>query len=454
MNKKNGIAAVCISVGLLAGCAGASESRIVRQKDDPKIVSAKEEIVNVPEKDTAVGLRTELKAPETYQSEVSDKTGRMKISIDAKVEIPAVSEIPSISVNEHLFEQGDIDAVTRALFGDANVYDARNSTEKLAAPYVFREELIDPWAPEQGTIRQINSFVEAADGSCYRYDLTKTDAFPMKVWAKRISGVDELEEASSFIWSEQDSMKLLYSWVPDESAISAETGMTMAEAQKLADAVANRFSLSGMQVSASEAVIELRLGYSGAPREKDMTNVGYAFHYTRNLAGVPITYTVIPGGARAGTDNSAVRWGYEALDIYVTKDGIDEISFANQYDIKETGAHVKELAAFTDIMAVFEKMMLLQNEGILIDRGNDEGDYSASPQTVKYSIDKITLGYMRIYDAYSGSRTGKLVPVWDFFGTCEFSYDGLETKQFRDINKSFLTINAMDATVIDRWIGY
>ncbi|MDE6989246.1 MAG: hypothetical protein K2P42_01165, partial [Lachnospiraceae bacterium] len=84
----------------------------------------------------------------------------------------------------------------------------------------------------------------------------------------------------------------------------------------------------------------------------------------------------------------------------------------------------------------------------------DEGDFGTPPQTVHYHVDQITLGYMRIYDAQSGKRTGKLVPVWDFFGACEYSYSGEETRQFRDVNKSFLTINAMDGTVVDRWQGH
>lgn len=451
MYRKNFVAAtVCISLGLLGGCAGTPESLIVRQKDEPVILVARDESVSAKESDNVTNLRIGLKVPETYQSETSDRTGRMRLSIDAGVEVPVTSEIPVINVSQHSFDQEDIDAVTRALFGDgASVYDADDRTKRLEKPYEFEEVLIDPWAPEQGSVCQVNSFVESADGNCYRYDLTMTDAFPMKVWAKKIK-----DSSGSYVWQEQDSMKLLYPWVPDDSVILDRVGMTMAEAQKLADETAARLNLPGMQVSASEAVIELELGYSGVPREENMTNVGYAFHYTRNLDGVPITYTTIPGGAKTGTDSGAVRWGYEALDIYVTKDGIDEICLVDQYDIGETQECASELLSFSEVMAVFEKMMILQNADIFSDKSMDEGDFGTPPQTVHYHVDQITLGYMRIYDAQSGKRTGKLVPVWDFFGACEYSYSGEETRQFRDVNKSFLTINAMDGTVVDRWQGH
>ncbi len=194
----------------------------------------------------------------------------------------------------------------------------------------------------------------------------------------------------------------------------------------------------------SELVLGLRLGYSGAPQKKDM----------RNLNAVPITYTAVSGGAKMGMENDTVRWGYETLDIYITKDGIDEICFANQYDIGSPDTNKIELLPFSDIMAVFDKMMQVQNAALFIDKSADEGDYGTPPQAVNYHIDKITLGYMRIYDPYSGKREGKLVPVWDFYGSCTISYDEITPKSFRDANKSVLTVNAIDGTVVDRWLGF
>ena len=61
---------------------------------------------------------------------------------------------------------------------------------------------------------------------------------------------------------------------------------------------------------------------------------------------------------------------------------------------------------------------------------------------------------MRIYDPYSGKREGKLVPFWYFYGSCTISYDGTTPKPFRDANKSVLTVNAIDGTVVDRWLGF
>lgn len=248
-------------------------------------------------------------------------------------------------------------------------------------------------------------------------------------------------------------MKQLYSWVPDESSI--DPGITKEEAQKLADEKAAALNLKDMQTASSGLVLELRSGYTGRPQEKDMTDTGYAFHYTRKPSGIPITYTAIPGGAKdSGMDSQTVRWGYESLDIYVTRDGIDEISFTNQYDIGEKKAENLELLPFSDIMAVYEKMMLIQNADAFIDQRAEGADAGEPVQAKNFYINKITFGYTRIYDPASDSGTGLLVPVWDFFGTYELSYDGENMTAVNDADKSFITIHAVDGTVVDRWLGY
>ena len=76
-----------------------------------------------------------------------------------------------------------------------------------------------------------------------------------------------------------------------------------------------------------------------------------------------------------------------------------------------------------------------------------------SENTDKVTIDRITLGYARIYDPGMDSTVGLLVPVWDFFGTNKFTIDG-ESRTQDDPAHSLLTINAADGTVISRDYGY
>ena len=171
----------------------------------------------------------------------------------------------------------------------------------------------------------------------------RQDAFPMKVWAKRIDSVAALAEKHAAIWSEHAPMKQLYAWVPDELELSGEIGMTKTEAQRLADEAVDRLNLTGiLAIHSSELVLKASPWLQRCTTEKDMINAGYAFHYTRNLHAVPITYTAVSGGAKWVWKRCSAL-GYETLDIYITKDGIDEICFANQYDIGSPDTNKMEL---------------------------------------------------------------------------------------------------------------
>lgn len=489
MNKKMAVIVnILISIQMLSGCAQTSESPIIRVKEVDAVEHYQEaENLNVSieksgaeslglknggiKTESAVSktlLRTRLGAPKHYQNEVSDETGKLKVFTDADVEIPEVEKVPAIYVRRHDSNQEDIDAITKALFGNTDVYDLPKEIEetqraydtametrelsKLTTPYEFNEELIDPWMPEIGSVRKVYGFVRSVDGNSYKYDLTQRNE-SLGIWAKKVSDESELMEGTSYLWSEYDSMKLLYSWIPDENSLNI--GISKEEAQKLADEKVSALNLQDMQVTSSRVVLELRMGYRGRPQQKDMTDLGYVFHYTRKPTGIPITYTVIPGGGKESRINSeTVPWGYEVLDIYVTSDGIDEICFTNQYDIGERKVENLELLPFSDIMAIYEKMMLIQNVDALIDKREEARDIGEPLQAKNIYVNKITFGYTRIYDPQSNNHTGLLVPVWDFFGTYELSYDGQNMISVNDVDKSFITINAVDGSIVDRWLGY
>lgn len=65
------------------------------------------------------------------------------------------------------------------------------------------------------------------------------------------------------------------------------------------------------------------------------------------------------------------------------------------------------------------------------------------------------LGYSRIYDPATDCDTGLMVPVWDFIGGFDAITDDYNVKNNGEYsNQSFMTINAIDGTIIDRELGY
>ena len=173
---------------------------------------------------------------------------------------------------------------------------------------------------------------------------------------------------------------------------------------------------------------------------------GYAIYYTRTINGIPITQTMADGGALEDMDSTMETWSYESLYFFVDKDGIESMSYSNPYTIGETKTENLNLLPFSEIMKTYEKMMVVTNA--------DNMEYEKSRV---YDIDRIVLGYARIYEPSTDPHTGLLVPVWDFFGSrkVEGDYDGNSYSDITDYPSwSFLTINAVDGSTIDRDLGY
>ena len=112
-----------------------------------------------------------------------------------------------------------------------------------------------------------------------------------------------------------------------------------------------------------------------------------------------------------------------------------------------------ELIAFDEIMDILRQQILIQGawNGVV------------EVKSRKLFIDEITLGYMKIAVPDNPDEF-ILTPVWDFFGYQEAEYDedtytGLildENNRYRtrDFRHSYLTINAIDGSIIDRSLGY
>lgn len=114
-------------------------------------------------------------------------------------------------------------------------------------------------------------------------------------------------------------------------------------------------------------------------------------------------------------DSTMETWAYENLYFYVNADGIDSMTYCNPYTIGETKTENLSLLPFSEIMNINEKMMIVTN-----------ADNLTYENSRVFNIDRIVLGYARIYEPSTDAHTGLLVPVWDFFGSrkIDSEYDG------------------------------
>ena len=132
---------------------------------------------------------------------------------------------------------------------------------------------------------------------------------------------------------------------------------------------------------------------------------------------------------------------YEKLLVTVDKDGVAGVRYDAPYTMMETLAEKTNLMPFSKIEEIFDKMILIYD--------NNLNDGTRDKTYMTYHIQRVELGLVNIPE--KNSENGLLVPAWTFLGYAhvESPYDGVVDWATNGL-KPFLTINAVDGSIIDR----
>ncbi len=439
-------------------------------------------------------IRDLINAPQTYKSQVTDDSAKLVVNTDATVEIPDVEKISAISVTPAEVTQALLDRITDAFFSNATLYTAdsyyiQTKSEIKEILDGLKEDVangnLDPnnwgtddegnyiydiyadieyWeseyetAPEtktlvegrpvagvasqasDGQIMEENSFSGVAvmnDDSKYYYKTYSSGSDTLAVRIKKTAkaGGEALPtDTSWFDYTDSNGFQK-----PTEESI----GLSLENAKKLVQEKVDKMGITDLQCTGWDYAVCTNL-----EDDNTLSNIGTGYHiyYNRVINGVPITQTMDSGGNLEDMDSTMETWSYESLEFFVDKDGIASVAYRDPYSIGETKTENLSLLPFSEIMKTYEKMMVVTNA--------DNMEYENSRV---YDINRIVLGYARIYEPSKDAHTGLLVPVWDFFGTrkTETEYDGESYSDTTDYPTwSYLTINAVDGSIIDRSLGY
>lgn len=163
----------------------------------------------------------------------------------------------------------------------------------------------------------------------------------------------------------------------------------------------------------------------------------WVFYLTRSVNGVPETAT----GATQRVDEYDKPWGYESIRVVVDKDGVAGLEYQNPYQVTEIVLEQTNLLPFSEIEDRFLKMIPVYKNNLM--------DESFETYRYEYIITDIRLGLVSIEEA--DAKSGLLVPVWDFMGYKICTYqDGSQDILYAAGLHSFLTLNAVDGSIIDR----
>lgn len=487
-------AGLCISI--LTGCQETPQNTIVKQKGAD----------NIKEYESAEGkIKDMVNAPKTYQNQASYENGVLIIDTDAEIVLPGTDTMNTYKVSAEEVDQEMIDKVTNAFLDDAKFYHAYGYHDWTKEQY--QEEItrlkqykaegnIDPY--EYGTdengelyfniddvIARDEADMENAPDEIVKEevkpsfglehsDMVKEGEYQNQVDEHEFYGVAETDHGnynyvitSSVVSADVEfSIEKIRDDLPDPREFSAWTegrylmdcevedykGMTEEELKGFMD-----ISYGDAEKIAKEKVE--KLGWDWEIYDWDYTvfkhgedNVskdnildgGYLFHFTRVLDGIPVTFTDSYGGALEDMDSTLIPWSYERCEVIVGDDGIQKVEIYNPYKIDEVQTENVQLMDFDSIIKIYEQMMEVSN-----------ADIAEFEKQRTYHINKITLGYSRVYDPTVDNHSGILVPVWDFFGGFDVEVEGHHEKNNGEHSRqSFMTINAIDGTIIDRDLGY
>ena len=163
----------------------------------------------------------------------------------------------------------------------------------------------------------------------------------------------------------------------------------------------------------------------------------YRISFVRTLNGAEVTADTLTSSSDYGRG-----WTYEYMHITVDGSGIRHFVWQSPYEILETAVTDAALLDFARIQEIFEKMIFIIRDS----RFDSEEIVNA-----RYDVDKILLSLQRINEQDS-AENGLLIPVWTFYGDSTFHYaNGHSSTKTEQV---FLTINAIDGSIIDRALGY
>lgn len=453
-----------------------------------------------------------VKAPKSYKNQMEYEGGKITVDTDAEIVLPKVDIMNTYQVSAREVDQELIDQITNTFFENAKFYhgysyntwtkedyqkditmlkkwkaegnldpyhwgtddegnlsfdidaaiegdeismaDAPEQIEKQEVVPSFGLEWVDTTNGENVTKVDENRFygVAETDQGIYGYTISGNDAHTSDVRIliqTQEEGPQSFRDFNTTGWKDgryaMDTENRSADGETDSHSLSEDTVKSLVkisyeDAEKMAK---EKIQQLGWDWEVTSWDYSLYCS-SYEIKEEDVQDAGYVFYFTRVLDGAAVTFTDAYGGSLEDHNSTLIPWSYERCEVVVGSGGIERVEIYNPYNVGEIQTKNVKLMDFESIIKIYEQMMEITNADML--------DYY---NKLTYHVRKITLGYTRIYDPTVDSKSGILVPAWDFFGGYDSeSVDYTSKDSGEHSNQSLLTINAVDGTIIDRELGY
>lgn len=348
-------------------------------------------------------VQSQVEAPAAYRAVWQSNTGKTIITVDAVVEVPSVQRMMVYPSAQRAFTIDDMRRVAEACFGDTPYGALPDSLD-----YFWRRVINN--VPSDPTVGDVSALEENAAGR------------------KALLAFVEHHDPEGKLWYGQfqfEGRGLARYQLSDLPSVGTVDPACRDRAVQLVQSIDAQFGL------AYKGLIE---GYAYDADERE--GHGNMFIFTRTVEGVTVTWTNRECQVYDNFQDTYNRkTPYETITVIIDQDdGAVWLLWNAPHTIDIASGQVAALLPFDQIMTVAAQLLPLKyqfQEKNLAYRNQDAN---------RMTVGRITLSYARVQDR--DNPTGFLmVPVWDFFNA-------------DDPAESFLTINAVDGTVIDRGFGY
>lgn len=398
------------------------------------------------------------------------KSGKLTVNIDAKAEPLNVSKLPVVKVAPVKFNQEQTDQIVKTLMQKKTIYKPSSVRTKAQ----MEEELVSMrgMLSKQQSNKNANARVtqkikiaieqlekdipnapetvekEPSDGKLKTneegaQELTVTANLGKKKDANLYVYSSKSGKASSVWFTNEDKDFTYFSKQSNLDKQPRGVNMTKEEAEALAVKTIQDIGCD-LKLSA------VRLGTADGPAitEEDPPQA-YIFSFTREAAGVPTVYERNDGTMVDAPDGKDAQYfepyPYERAYVIIDNSGIAELQWVSPMKVMENISDNVQILPFDEVLDIFNKQFFIRNAL----KNNDTEIKQAT-----FKVDRVTLGYIRV-PLKDKPNEYMLVPVWDFFGTkeTEFNDSNKEKEIYNSLDESFLTINAIDGSIIDRSKG-
>ena len=168
--------------------------------------------------------------------------------------------------------------------------------------------------------------------------------------------------------------------------------------------------------------------------------------FVRMVNGIPV---IRPTNESSSGDEAEPRpsWTYEELAISLRNKDVYGFTYGGPLVLGKTLVEDANLMSFDAVMERFDQMVRVKYEGMMKDPGY------GNIQSMEVQVDRIELSLERVAQP-DNINGGLLVPVWSFYGSILCTRPQDSFNHAYDPTVPFLTLNAVDGTLIDPTKGY